>query len=67
MKKLVTIVAASVAAASTATAGAVAYVAPEVTAMEEAAPVMGGSGGWLIPLVILAVLALALTQNDTPA
>lgn len=44
-------------------AGAVTYIAPEVVAIEEPMR-MGGSGAWLIPLVIVAVLALALTQNN---
>ena len=50
-------------AATTAFAGNIAYVAPEVVAIEEPAR-MGGSGAWLIPLVIVAVLALALTSDS---
>ena len=46
-----------------ATAGSIAYIPPEATAIEEPA-MMGGSGGWIIPLVIVAVLALALTNDD---
>ncbi len=67
MKKLFAMTAATIAAASSATAGSIAYVAPDATTMiEEAAP-MGGSGSWLIPLVILGVLVLALTSGeDTP-
>ncbi len=51
--------------ATYAAAGTVAYVAPEVTAIEAPAT-MGGSGAWLIPLVIVAILALALSgrQNE---
>ena len=49
--------------ATYAAAGSVTYVAPEVTMIEEAAP-MGGSGAWLIPLVIIAVLALALSTSE---
>lgn len=45
-----------------ATAGTVTYVPPNVVEVEDPAP-MGGSGAWLIPLVIVAVLALALTQE----
>ena len=45
-------------------AGSVTYVAPEVEMVEEPAR-MGGSGSWLIPIVILAVIALALTNNDS--
>jgi len=51
-----------VASASTAFAGTVTFVAPAVVAIEEPAR-MGGSGAWLIPLVIVAVLALALTKK----
>lgn len=51
--------------AGAAFAGAVTYVAPEVVAIEEPSR-MGGSGAWLIPLVIIAVLALALTQTSEP-
>jgi len=46
-----------------ATAGAVTFEPPAVIEIEEAAP-MGGSGAWLIPLVIVAVIALALTQEE---
>lgn len=49
--------------AGSAFAGAITYVAPEVVAIEEPSR-MGGSGAWLIPLVIIAVLALALTQTE---
>lgn len=47
----------------TANAGSVAYVPPQATNLEEPAR-MGGSGAWLIPLVIIAVVALALTKED---
>ena len=46
-------------AAKSATAGAVTFVAPAVVAIEEPAR-MGGSGSWLIPLIIAAVVALAI-------
>jgi len=49
--------------ATAAFAGNVTYVAPEVVMIEEPAR-MGGSGAWLIPLVIVAVLALALTSDS---
>ena len=61
MKKII-LAAMATLSAGAAFAGSVAYVAPEVVAIEEPAR-MGGSGAWLIPLVIIAVLALALTQN----
>ncbi len=46
-------------------AGSVTYVAPAAVAIEEPAR-MGGSGAWIIPLVIVAVLALALSKKTTP-
>lgn len=49
--------------AFSATAGSVSYAPPEVVAVEETTR-MGGSGSWIIPLVIIAVLALALTQHE---
>jgi len=62
MKKLIASAAILVSATS-AFAGSVTYIAPDVVAIEEPAR-MGGSGAWIIPLVIVAVLALALTQDD---
>jgi hypothetical protein len=53
-----------VSSATTALAGAVTYVAPAAVAIEEPAR-MGGSGAWIIPLVIVAVLALALSKKAT--
>ena len=47
----------------TANAGNVAYVPPQATTLEEPAR-MGGSGAWLIPLVIVTVVALALTKAE---
>ena len=52
--------------AKAAFAGAVTFVAPEVVAIEEPAR-MGGSGAWLIPLIIAAVIVLAVTQNNSTA
>lgn len=49
--------------AISATAGSVSYAPPEVVAIEDNSQ-MGGSGSWLIPLVIVAVLVLALTQQE---
>ncbi len=63
MKKIIA-VSASLLSAPAAFAGTVAYVAPEVVAIEAPAT-MGGSGAWLIPLVIVAILALALSNNTT--
>lgn len=47
----------------TANAGNLAYTPPQAAALEEPA-MMGGSGAWLIPLVIIAVVGLALAQKD---
>ena len=61
--KALKLAALGVLAAGQAMAGAVTFVAPEVVAIEEPAR-MGGSGAWIIPLVIVAVLALVLTQDN---
>ena len=53
---------AAVVSATAAHAGSITYVAPDVDMVEEPSR-MGGSGGWLIPLIIIAVIALALTSN----
>ncbi len=50
-------------AAKAAVAGTVTFTAPAVVAIEEPAR-MGGSGAWLIPLIILAVVALAVTKSS---
>jgi len=61
MKKFLAAITATVSATS-AFAGTITFVAPEVVAIEE--PVrMGGSGAWLIPLIIIAVIALAVTKG----
>lgn len=54
----------SVLAAGTAFAGAAVYVAPAVVEVEE--PMRAGSGAWLIPLAIIAILALTLTGDNEP-
>jgi len=61
--KLILTTFATLASATSAFAGAVTYVAPEVVAIEEPAR-MGGSGVWLIPIIIAAVILLAVTQNN---
>lgn len=63
MKKIFALTAAAVATGTAVIAGNITYIAPDVTVIEEPAR-MGGSGAWLIPLVIIAVVALALTGND---
>ncbi len=51
-------------AAGAAAAGNLVTVPAQTTVIEEPMTRMGGSGAWLIPLVIVAVLALALTSNS---
>ena len=53
-------------ATSAANAGSLVYTAPEVIAIEEPAR-MGGSGAWIIPLIIVSVLLLTLTGDDDEA
>ena len=48
---------------SAAIAGSAVFVAPEVAMLEE--PMRNGSGAWLIPLAIIAVLALTLTNSNS--
>lgn len=62
MKKIIGIVSATMVATSAA-AGTLVYTPPEVTMIDNA-ETMGGSGSWLVPLVILGLLVLALTQNS---
>lgn len=62
MRSLILAPAAAAAMATAAAAGSAVYVAPEVTIVEE--PMRNGSGGWLIPLAIIAILALTLTGGD---
>ncbi len=62
MKRILAVMTATLGATS-AFAGAVTFIAPEVVAIEEPTRI-GGSGAWLIPLIIGAVLLLALTGNN---
>ena len=50
-------------AGSASFAGSLAYVAPDAAMIEEPA-MMGGSGAWIIPVVIVAVVALALSNSN---
>ncbi len=61
--KALKLAALGVVAAGSAVAGTVTFVAPEVVAIEEPAR-MGGSGAWLIPIIIAAVILLAVTQSN---
>ena len=64
MLKTVRLAIAGVLAAGSAIAGAVAYVAPAApVVVEESAP-MGSSGAWIIPLIAIALIALAVTQDN---
>ena len=63
MKKVFASAIAAVSAGS-AMAGNVIFT-PPVDVVIEQPQRMGGSGAWLIPLVILAVIALAVTKKNT--
>ena len=60
MKKIFLAAIAAV-SAGTAMAGSITFTPPVATAIEEPAR-MGGSGAWLIPLIIIAVIALAVSN-----
>ncbi|NOR64277.1 MAG: hypothetical protein GQ535_17545 [Rhodobacteraceae bacterium] len=64
MKKLIATSVALI-SATAATAGSVIYTPPAVTGIE-APERMGSSGAWIIPLIIAAVVLLAITQQDDP-
>ncbi len=64
--KLFALTAAAVAFASNAIAGTVAYVAPAAPVMVEEPASMGGSGMWLIPLIAIALIALAASRPAIP-
>lgn len=49
--------------AVSAQAGAVNFTPPQAAMIEEPAP-MGGSGAWIVPLVIVAVIVLAVTTSQ---
>lgn len=63
MLKLTTLTSAVVLAANAAFAGTVAYVAPAVPLIIEEPATMGGSGVWLIPLLAIALIALAISND----
>lgn len=64
--KLIALTAALTTAASTAFAGAVTYVAPAApVVMMEPTGSMGGSGAWIIPLLAIALIALAVSNNNS--
>ena len=64
MYKIASLATATVFAATTAFAGTVAYVAPAAPVMIEEPASMGGSGMWLIPLIAIALIALAMSADD---
>lgn len=67
MIKILRLAAAGVLVSSAAIAGSVAFVAPVVPEMVvEEQGSMGGSGLWLIPLILIALVFL-VTQNDEPS
>lgn len=65
MIKVLRVTLAAVLAGGAAVAGSAVYVAPAVTMVEE--PMRSGSGAWLIPLAIIAILALTLTNSEESA
>lgn len=64
MIKIVRLALAGVFAAGAAVAGTVAYVAPAAPVMIEEPASMGGSGMWLIPLIAIALIALAISNDS---
>jgi len=50
-----------------ASAGGITYEPPAVVEIEEPTTMNRGSGAWLIPLVILAVIVLAFSQDEEVA
>lgn len=63
MFKLIRAGLAFVLAGGSAYAGSYAFIEPQAAGIEEAGGMMGGSGAWLIPLVIVGVLALAMSES----
>ncbi|MGR3724355.1 hypothetical protein LGT41_0000330 [Abyssibius alkaniclasticus] len=63
MKSILAGLMATLATAGAALAGTPVYVPPAVTVVDE--PMRSGSGAWLIPLAIIAILALTLTGDDS--
>ncbi len=61
--KFTTITAAMTLFATNLYAGSVAYVAPAAP-MVDSTESMGSSGFWIIPLLAIALIALAISQND---
>lgn len=65
MIKIIRLALVGVVSAGAAVAGAVAYVAPAAPVMiEEPTGSMGGSGMWLIPLIAIALIAVAIGAKD---
>lgn len=67
MKRLIAILA-LITMATTTTAGTLVYT-PEVAPIiiEESGPMGSGSGAWLIPLIVIALLALAMSDSGNGA
>ena len=64
MNKLIASAAAMLSAGS-AMAGSVTFT-PPIATMIETPDRMGGSGAWLIPLIIIAVIGLAISKTSPP-
>ena len=66
MLKVIRATMAMILAGGAAYAGSVAYVAPVVPeVIEEASGSMGGSGMWLIPLLLIALVMLVANNNSS--
>lgn len=65
MIKIVGLAALSMISAATAYAGTVVFVAPAAPMMVEEQGSMGGSGAWIIPLLAIALIALAISSSTT--
>lgn len=50
--------------AVTASAGNISYIAPDSVTIEIEPNMNIGSGSWIIPAVIVAILAIALSQSE---
>jgi hypothetical protein len=67
--KLYALCAAVTVASTAAVAGNSIFETPEepIVTVDDAPAAMGGSGAWLIPLLAIALVALAVSQNNDDA
>ena len=64
MIKIVRIALAATVTAGAAVAGTVQYIAPAQPMIVEETGSMGGSAAWIIPLLAIALIALALSSDN---